>query len=84
MRKGREITMTYYRVKPQHDNFRLIRDHKYHGILIANELYTGKELVKKNILLCYRVEPDFFEKVEISRKKIYWFFGARFAQWGRE
>lgn len=72
--------MTYYRVKPQYDNFRLIRDHKYHGILIANELYTGKELVKKKILFCYRVEPDFFEKVEISRKKIYWFFGARFAQ----
>lgn len=72
--------MTYYRVKPQYDNFRLIRDHKYHGILIANELYTDKELIKKSILFCYGVQPDFFEKVEISRKKIYWFFGARFAQ----
>ena len=71
--------MTYYRVKPQYDNFRLIRDHKYHGLLIANELYTGKELVKNKILLCYGVQHDFFEKVEISRKKIYWFFGARFA-----
>lgn len=79
MRKGGDDNMTYYRVKPQYDNFRLIRDHEYHGILIANELYTGKELVKNKILFCHRVEPDFFEKVEISKKKIYWFFGARFA-----
>ena len=71
--------MTYYRVKPEYDNFRLIKNHKYCGILVGNELYTQKELVKSGILYCYRVQPDFFEKVEISRKKIYWFFGARFA-----
>lgn len=71
--------MTYYKVKPKYDNFRLIKNHKHCGFLIVNELYTGKELEKSGILFCYGVKPDFFEKVEISRKKVYWFFGARFA-----
>lgn len=74
--------MTYYRVKPQYDNFRLYHNRKYKGILIANELYTEKELVKHNILLSRGVKSEFFDMVEIPKTKIYWFFGARFENKG--
>lgn len=49
---------------------------------VANELYTEKELRR----YCARLECDFdkivvwnFEKVCISKQKIYWLFGCRFA-----
>lgn len=70
--------MKYYRVKPEYDNYT-----KYvwrynqgvsDGILIADELYTPTEYKK---LANYH---GYFEEVEISKKKIYWFFGARFAE----
>lgn len=69
--------MIYYRVKPEYDNkIRYIWNNKHQGvpnsILIAHELYTEKEFQK--IANC----PAWFEKVEISKKRIYFFFGARF------
>jgi hypothetical protein len=58
----------YYRVPEQYDNLRRIDG----SILVRNELYTAKELEK------YRIPKSYLEEVEISRKKIYFFFGARF------
>ena len=71
--------MRYYRVKPEFDNFRLWRNGKYAGILVANQLYTEKELEKRRVLFCRRVRFDMFERVEVPKNKVYWFFGARFA-----
>lgn len=49
---------------------------------VANELYTEKELRR----YCERLGLNFdsvcascFVKREISKKKVYWFFGCRFA-----
>lgn len=71
--------MTYYRIKKQYDNKRrYIRNNHGqrvpNGILIANELYTPAEY--KKLSIC----PDWVEKVEIPKSKIYFFFGARFAE----
>lgn len=70
--------MTYYRVKPQYDNKTRFKFHKgggleIDGIFVGNELYTSKEISKfpGGILYC--------EQVEIPKSKIYFFFGARFA-----
>lgn len=70
--------MTYYRVKPQYDNKTRYtwNNHKQgvpNGILIANELYTPKEFEK--LANC----PEWFDIVEISKRAVYFFFGARFA-----
>ena len=70
--------MTYYKVKPQYDNKTRYtwNNHKQgvpNGILIANELYTPKEFEK--LANC----PEWFDIVEISKRSVYWFFGARFA-----
>ena len=70
--------MLYYRVKPQYDNKKRYRWNN-HGqgvadgsILVANELYTPGEFRK--IANC----PAWFEKVNISKRNIFFFFGARF------
>lgn len=71
--------MKYYRVKPEYDNKkRYIWDNEgqrvHDGtILVANELYTPAEF--REIANC----PAWFEEIEVSKRKIYWFFGARFA-----
>ena len=75
--------MVYYKVKPQYDNIpryvyvghsnlKIRRD----SILIAHELYTPRERER------VAMKDEFFDRVEISRKKTYWFFGARFASEG--
>lgn len=71
--------MIYYRVKPEYDNkyrLTLIGHHtdvaKYDGVLIGGELYTPRERAKLlNHEYC-------FDKIEMPKSKIYWFFGARF------
>ena len=70
--------MLYYRVKPLYDNKKRYR-WSNHGqgvadgsILVANELYTPCEFAK--LANC----PAWFEKVNISKRNIYFFFGARF------
>lgn len=60
--------MLYYRVKPEFDNKRR-RDG---SILIANELYTSKE--KERL----QIPAVAVEAVEVSKRAIYFFFGARF------
>lgn len=71
----------YYKVKSEYDNFRLydVNSRKYKGFLIGNELYTQKELVKRNILNMRGVHPEMFELVKLSPRKTYFMFGARFA-----
>lgn len=71
--------MIYYRVKPEFDNVRKFntKRRQYDGIWIDSELYTPgeiKRLMKQGVF----VPCDIFEKIEISRRKTYWFFGARF------
>lgn len=61
--------MTYYKVKLEYDNKRRSDG----SILVANELYTQREIDK------FHIYPHMCDKVEISRKKTYQFFGARFA-----
>lgn len=70
--------MLYYKVLPQYDNKKRYRWNN-HGkvvadssILVANELYTPCEFAK--LANC----PAWFEKVNISKRNIYFFFGARF------
>ena len=60
--------MKYYRVLPEYDNKR-----KNGGIYIANELYTIKEAEKEAL------NKNYLELIEVSKKKVYFFFGARFA-----
>lgn len=63
--------MKYYKVKQESDN---VTHNK--GFLVANELYTEKELDKLNLSGKF-IELN-FDKVEISKFKTYWLFGARF------
>ena len=69
--------MKYYRVKPQYDNktrytWNNRRQGVPNGIIVGNELYTPCEFEK--LAMC----PEWFEAVEISKRDIYTFFGARF------
>lgn len=76
--------MLYYKVKPEYDNFKLLKlcgnRWEHYGILVGNELLTEKELNKSGILYMRGVKPEMFEKVEVSRKSVYWCFGARFSE----
>lgn len=66
--------MLYYQVKPEHDNkMQLNSRGKYAGFYIGNELYTPKEVEK------HHLNRDYLKPVEVSRKSVYWFFGARFS-----
>ena len=62
--------MKYYKVKKEADNKRRSDGNIY----VANELYTEREKEKLNL------NEAFLEVVEVSKKSIYWFFGARFAK----
>ena len=71
--------MKYYRVKPEFDNVQF----SVNEFFVANELYTEKEIekIRKKYNILYAKVYNFnkiFEIVEISKKRIYWFFGARF------
>lgn len=74
--------MNYYRVKPEYDQKQRIKNHKYtikrkpDGIYVANELYTPCELEK--FYLTNEEECRCFDRVEIPKNKVYWFFGCRF------
>ena len=70
--------MTYYRVKPQYDNYPRYTWSKTgqrvsdHTILVANELYSPAEYRK------LANNPEWFEEVSIPKNKTHFFFGARF------
>ena len=67
-KKERE-KMLYYRIKKEFDQKR----RKDGQIYIANELYTEHE---KNL---FNIPEKYIESVNISRKKTYFAFGARFS-----
>lgn len=60
--------MTYYRILPKYDN----KHYNGSDFVIANELYTKKEMKK------YGIPYDYTEKINHSKKRVYFFFGARF------
>lgn len=60
--------MTYYKVKPEFDQ----KKRRDGSILIANELYTPREKERFNI------SDKAVDPVQVSRKAVYFFFGARF------
>lgn len=69
--------MTYYRVKEEYDNkVRYTWNNHHHGtsngILVGGELYTPREY--KKLANC----PYWFDIVEVSKRKTYIAFGARF------
>ena len=68
--------MIYYKVKPLADQVR--KNVNKVDILIANELYTIKELEKFAKVTTVFVS-SYFDKIEISSRKTYFMFGARFA-----
>ncbi len=61
--------MTYYQVLPQFDNYVLPK----RLIYIMDELFTPAEVKR------YHVDKKRCRKINCSRKKTYFFFGARFA-----
>ena len=69
--------MKYYKVKKQYDNYQKNSDF---DIFVQNELYTEKEFEKvKNEYIGNKDKLlKMFDIVEVSKRKIYWLFGARF------
>ena len=69
--------MIYYRVKEAYDNAPRYYERPTHqlrqsGILVGNELYTERERAKI-------MNGDWmFDRVEVPKNKVYFFFGARF------
>ena len=61
--------MKYYKVKAEADN----KKRNDGSIYVANELYTEREADKLNL------NKNFLEVIEVSKKSVYWFFGARFS-----
>lgn len=61
--------MKYLKVKPEADQKR----RQDGSIYVANELYTEKEAEKLNL------NKALMDAVEVSKKSVYFFFGARFA-----
>ena len=62
--------MLYYRITADADQ----RPRRDGSILVENELYTPEEIER------YRIKPQFYEAVEVSKDKVYYMFGARFAE----
>lgn len=71
--------MKYYKI-PKELNGRQIYVHskQKHISFVGGELYTLRELEALGLKGWDRL----LEAVEVSRRKIYWFFGARFATEG--
>lgn len=65
--------MKYFKVKPEADQ--KYKNPKIHdgNIYIANELYTEAEVKRQ------KLNRVFLDEVQISKRRIYWLFGARFA-----
>lgn len=84
--------MLYYRVKPEFDNTQVLKRKGKAlvcdgSILVGNELYTEKELARLTQRAVFRGNgckdnKAPFEAVNISKRRVYWFFGARFESKG--
>lgn len=62
--------MLYYQVKPKFDQKKRCDG----SILIANELYTSREKER------FAISDEAVDPVQVSRRSVYFFFGARFAK----
>lgn len=69
--------MNYFKVKPSADQTR--KKANKMDILVANELYTEKELAKFAPIDSMYVQSH-FERVSVPKNKTYFFFGARFSR----
>lgn len=75
--------MTYYRVRKEYDQKPRMKYGRRGGlewdsIYIGGELFTEKELEKEYKTHLVGLAPEkLFEKVEISKRRVCWFFGAR-------
>jgi hypothetical protein len=67
--------MKYYQVLPKADQVRKFKNKT--DILIANELYTEKELLKFTTPESQFANNN-FKVIEVSKKQTYFLFGARF------
>ena len=69
--------MLYYKVKTPDKLYR------FNGYLqtVPNELYTPAEVKRYSVPDKHgcRMRPEWLEPVNISKRRVYWFFGARFA-----
>lgn len=69
--------MLYYKVKTPYKLYR------FNGYLqtVPNELYTPAEVKRYSVpdKRGCRLRPEWLEPVNISKRRVYWFFGARFA-----
>ena len=65
--------MKYFRVPKEFDGSPVYQPRSAKYIhLVGEELYTQKECER------YGLNTKKLQEVEVSRKKTYWFFGARF------
>ena len=60
--------MKYYKVKTEADN----KKRPDGSIYVADELYTPAEAKR------YKLNMDYMDAVEVSKRCVYWCFGARF------
>lgn len=60
--------MEYYKVKTEADN----KKRPDGSIYVADELYTPAEAKR------YKLNMDYMDAVNVSKRRIYWCFGARF------
>lgn len=70
--------MKYYKVKQIADNTRK-NANKPDSILVKNELYTERELIKFAPKESTYVQLH-FDIIEVAKNTTYFFFGARFCQ----
>lgn len=61
--------MTYAKIKPECHDKQLLNG----WYLVANELYTMNEVDK------YAIPKSYYDEIEVSSKKVFHLFGARFA-----
>lgn len=64
--------MLFYRITAEADQ----RPRRDGSILVADELYTPEEVSQ------FKINPQFYEAVDVSENKTFWLFGARFAEEG--
>lgn len=69
--------MLYYKVKTPDKLYRF----KSYLQTVQNELYTPAEVKRYSVPDKHgcRMRPEWLKPVNISKRRVYWFFGARFA-----
>lgn len=76
MRKKVGVKMLYYRVREEYDNMTVLTD--INGRRFTTFHIIGGELLTERERERYGVPVYMCDAVEISKRRIYWCFGARF------